>query len=70
MQEAQKLAARCIKRSGALQGYGQMSRYGYGEGGGGGRYNGLQSVGSAPTRPFDRYGSSGGMQVRLVYPLE
>lgn len=47
-----------------------MSRYGYGEGGGGGRYNGLQSVGSAPTRPFDRYGSSGGMQVRLLHPLE
>lgn len=47
-----------------------MSRYGYGEGAVGGRYNGLQSVGSAPTRPFDRYGSSGGMQVRLVHPLE
>ena len=47
-----------------------MSRYSYGEGVGSGRYNVLQSVGSAPTRPFARYGSSGGMQVRLVHPLE
>ncbi|EIE26362.1 hypothetical protein COCSUDRAFT_64454 [Coccomyxa subellipsoidea C-169] len=45
----------------AGRGYG-MSRYGYGEGSSSGRYNGLQSAGSAPTRPFDRYGSSGGMQ--------
>ncbi|CAL8466641.1 g6177 [Coccomyxa elongata] len=44
------------------RGYG-MGRYGYGEGGSyGNRYGELQTSGSAPTRPFDRYGSSGGMQ--------
>lgn len=47
------------------QGYG-VSRYGYGEGSsfrGGGSYGDIQSAGSAPIRPFHRYGSSGGMQV-------
>ena len=49
----------------ATQGYG-MGRYGYGEGssyGSGNRYGELQTSGSAPARPFDRYGSDGGMQV-------
>lgn len=46
-----------------MQGYG-VGRYGYGDGGSyGNRYGELQTSGSAPTRPFDRYGSSSGMQV-------
>ncbi len=53
----------------AMQGY-NMGRYGYGEGGNyGNRYGELQTSGSAPTRPFDRYGSSGGMQVSLCAQL-